>query len=265
MNSPRSPRTSVDLCSTDVGLSTRSSSYLDSYLDPAFMSPIKDPDQQRKEQWEKAAAQAQSGFNFLSLLGYGDLSGSPLSAPEEYSLHSRYLAKANSLNLSDIAEMKIIYRGGVDSEGHPVMVVVGAHFLLRCMDLERFVMFVIKEFEPIIQKPFSLVYFHSAAALQPQPDLGWMKRLQQILGRKLQRNLHAIYILHPNIGLKSAILGLQVFVDEVVWKRVIYVDRLIQLFGYVPREHLTIPDFVFQHDLEVNGGKGVIVDPRPKP
>ena len=36
------------------------------------------------------------------------------------------------------------YRGGVDSEGRPVMVVVGAHFLLRCLDMERFVLHVIK-------------------------------------------------------------------------------------------------------------------------
>lgn len=26
----------------------------------------------------------------------------------------------------------------------------------------------------------------------------------------------------------------------------VYVDRLLQLFRYVPREQLTIPDFVFQ-------------------
>jgi len=146
------------------------------------MSLIKDPDERRKEQWEKTA-QAQSGFNFVKLLGFGDLGGPPLSAAEEYSLHSRYLAKANSINLSEIAEMKIVYvlgflslafpcisslymplsqclmeqtltkpvlfsffsyRGGVDTEGHPVMVVVGAHFLLRCLDLERFVLYVIK-------------------------------------------------------------------------------------------------------------------------
>ena len=71
------------------------------------MSLIKDPDQQRKEQWEKAA-QAKGGLNCAKLLGFGDLGGPPLSAAEEYSLHSRYLAKANSLNLSEIAEMKIV-------------------------------------------------------------------------------------------------------------------------------------------------------------
>jgi len=36
------------------------------------------------------------------------------------------------------------YRGGVDSEGRPVMVVARAHFLLRCLDLERFVLYVVK-------------------------------------------------------------------------------------------------------------------------
>ncbi|KDO83078.1 hypothetical protein CISIN_1g008599mg [Citrus sinensis] len=259
-NIPKPPKAPVEPPVSDVGLIRRNSSYLDSYLDPAFMSLIKDPDQRRKEQWEKTA-QAQSGWNCAKMLGFGDLGGPPLSAAEEYSLHSRYLAKANSLNLSEIAEMKIVYRGGVDSEGRPVMVVVGAHFLLRCLDLERFVLYVVKEFEPLIQKPYSIVYFHSAASLQLQPDLGWMRRLQQVLGRKHQRNLHAIYVLHPTFHLKATIFTLQLLVDNV---KVVYVDRLLQLFRYVPREQLTIPDFVFQHDLEVNGGKGLIVDPRTK-
>lgn len=262
-SAPKPSQPSDDLPTSDVGLVRRNSSYLEAYLDPAFMSIIKDPDQRRKEQWEKAA-QAQRGWSCAKMLGFGDIGGPPLTAAEEYSLHSRYLAKANSANLSEIAEMKIVYRGGVDSEGRPVMVVVGAHFLLRCLDLERFVLYVVKEFEPIIQKPYTIVYFHSAASLQPQPDLGFMRRLQQILGRKHQRNLHAIYVLHPTFGLKAAIFALQLFVDNVVWKKVLYVDRLLQLFKYVPREQLTIPDFVFQHDLEVNGGKGLIVDPRTK-
>ncbi|KAH0695470.1 hypothetical protein KY285_022567 [Solanum tuberosum] len=258
----RISQASVDLSVSNVGL-TRSSSYLDAFLDPAFMSLIKDPDQRRREQWEKTA-QAQTSWNFFKMFGYGDVAGPPLSAAEEYSLHSRYLTKANTLNFSEIAEMKIVYRGGVDSEGRPVMVIVGAHFLLRCLDLERFIIHVVKEFEPLIQKPYSIVYFHSAATLQMQPDLGLMKRIQQILGRKHQHNLHAIYVLHPTFGLKSAVFGLQLCVDNVVWKKVVYVDRLLQLFRYVPREQLTIPDFVFQHDLEVNGGKGLIVDPRTK-
>ncbi|PAN47117.1 hypothetical protein PAHAL_9G235400 [Panicum hallii] len=256
--------TPIDLPLSDPGLALKRGSFkLDSYLDPSFMSIIKDPDMRRKEQWEKSA-QAQKGFNYARLLGYGDLGCPSLSAAEEYSLHSRYLAKANSLNLSEIAEMKIIYRGGVDIEGRAVMVVVGAHFLLRCLDLERFVLHVVKEFEPLIQKPYTIVYLHSAASLQPQPDLGFMKRLQQILGRKHQRNLHAIYILHPSLGLRTAVLAMQMFVDGEVWKKVVYVDRLVQLFKYIPREQLTMPDFVFQHDLEVNGGRGLIVDPRTK-
>jgi len=40
-------------------------------------------------------------------------------------------------------------------------------------------------------------------------------------------------------------------VDFQVWKKVVYVDRLLQLFRYVPREQLTIPDFVFQLSVYV--------------
>lgn len=72
------------------------------------MSLIKDPDLRRKEQLEKSV-QANKGFNWAKLVGFGDLGGPPLSAAEDYSLHSRHLAKANSLSLSEIAEMKIMY------------------------------------------------------------------------------------------------------------------------------------------------------------
>lgn len=254
------PQAPVDVPVSNVGLVRRNSSHLASYLDPAFMSISKDPDQRRKEQWDKNV-EVQRGWNWAKFLGFGDLAGPSLTPSEEYTLHSSYLSKAISLNLSDIADMKIVYRGGVDSEGRPVMVVVGAHFLRRCLDLERFIFYVVKEFEPLIQKPYSIIYIHSAASLQLIPDLGWMRRLQQILGRKHQRNLHALYVLHPNMHLRASILALEWFVDNVVWKKAVYVDRLLQLFRYVPRDQLTIPDFVFQHDLEVNGGKGLIVDP----
>lgn len=97
----------ISLSQTEKVFLNRSSSYLGAFLDPAFMSLIKDPDQRRREQWEKTA-QAQNSWNCFKMLGYGDLGGPALSAAEEYTLHSRYLAKANSLNLSEIAEMKIV-------------------------------------------------------------------------------------------------------------------------------------------------------------
>ncbi|KAK4371067.1 hypothetical protein RND71_010542 [Anisodus tanguticus] len=121
------------------------------------------------------------------------------------------------------------------------MVVVGAHFLLRCLDLERFIIHVVKVHDTCLLK-FDLVL--TTMGILPenrQPDLGLMKRIQQILGRKHQRNLHEIYVLHPTFGLESAIFALQLFVDNVVWKKVVCVDRLLQLFRYAPREQLTIP------------------------
>ncbi|KAG0581322.1 hypothetical protein KC19_4G242700 [Ceratodon purpureus] len=237
---------------------------IDGLVDPAFMSMTRDPDQRRKEQWEKAA-QAQAGWAWGRWLGLGGLGTPALSPTEQDSLHGRFLARANAVNLTEVAEMKILYRGGVDVDGRPIMVVVGAHFLLRCLDLERFVLYVVKEFEPVINRPYSIVYFHSAAALSVQPDLGWVKRLHQILGRRHKHNLHAIYILHPNLGLKAMVMAMSLLVEPEVWKKVVYVERLSDLFRYVPREQLTIPDFVFQHDAEVHGDKTLGYDSRTRP
>ncbi|KAI4339405.1 hypothetical protein MLD38_024352 [Melastoma candidum] len=257
---PELPQEKVDIpIAENVGLVRRTSSYLGSLLDPAFMSLIKDPDERTKEQWDKTA-RARSGWNCAKFLGFGDFGGPRLTPTEEYTLHSSYLSKALSINLSDIADMKVVYRGGVDNEGHPVMVIVGAHILLRCLELERFILYVVKEFEPLMHKPYSIVYIHSSASLPLLPDIGWIQRIQQILGQKHRRNLQALYILHPSLHLKAAVLALRLLVDNMVWSKVIYTDRLLQLFRYIPRDHLDIPDFVFQHDLEVSGGKGLLQD-----
>jgi hypothetical protein len=55
------------------------------------------------------------------------------------------------------------YRRGVDSEGCPVMVVVGAHFLLRCLDIELFVLYVVKVIKGVVTK--SIIPFFSLCQL----------------------------------------------------------------------------------------------------
>lgn len=71
------------------------------------MSMTRDPDQRRKEQWEKAA-QAQAGWAWSRYIGLGALGGPALTASEEDSLHSRFLARANAVNVTEVAEMKIV-------------------------------------------------------------------------------------------------------------------------------------------------------------
>ncbi|CAH8363690.1 unnamed protein product [Eruca vesicaria subsp. sativa] len=90
----------VERSATNLALVRRNSKHLDSYLDPTFMSLIKDPDVKRKEQWEKNA-QSQSGFSFVKVLGFGDLRGPPLSPAEEYLLHSRgHSYKKNKMRIT---------------------------------------------------------------------------------------------------------------------------------------------------------------------
>eukprot|EP00850_Spirogloea_muscicola_P006645 SM000032S12029 [mRNA] locus=s32:17033:21119:- [translate_table: standard] len=228
---------------------------IDSLTDPMFTAMIRDPDQRRKEQWEKAA-QARGDWSLPSLLGLGSIGRQQLTGVEEDSLHSRYMAKANALDFTEIAEMKILYRGGHDREGRPLLVVVGAHFLPRSLDLEQFMLYVLKVFEPVIQKPYTIVYFHSAVSMPRPPDLAWVKTLQQILGRKHRRNLHALHVVHPNLALKLLVVSMQLFVEQEVWTKVYYKDRLWDLFRVVARDQITIPDFVFQQEIEEHGSLG---------
>lgn len=80
---------------------------LDALVDPVFMAMTRDPDQRRKEQWERAA-QAQAGWGWSKWVGLGGVGAPALSFAEEDSLHARFLARANAINLTEVAEMKIM-------------------------------------------------------------------------------------------------------------------------------------------------------------
>ncbi|GJP29445.1 hypothetical protein CLOM_g16706 [Closterium sp. NIES-68] len=253
---PAASTSSAVIPAQSSGLLSLSSPLDDSLLDPAFISMAKDPDQRRVEQREHAVASAQTGWIWLWArclgLDLGDTVVSLLTAGEQLALHGRYLARAEKLDLSEVQDMRIMYRGGTDSAGRSVMVVVGAHFLVRCLDLESFIFHAVKEFEPIINRPFTIVYFHAATALPAVADFGWMKRLLNVLGPKFRTNLHTVYAVHPDVRLKGTVWGMQLLVDPLVFKKVKYVGRLLELFRHVSREQITIPEFVFMHDVEVN-------------
>lgn len=94
-------------CYRILWFSSRNDS-IDGLVDPTFMTMTRDPDLRRKEQWEKAA-QAQAGWAWGKWLGLGGIGASALTATEQDSLHGRYLARANAVNLTEVAEMKILY------------------------------------------------------------------------------------------------------------------------------------------------------------
>ncbi|MCO5575905.1 hypothetical protein L7F22_029712 [Adiantum nelumboides] len=229
----------------------RTSSRLEgSLLDSSFLCMTEDPDERREQQWERAH-QLHAGWMWSKWTGHS-------RGHIDTSFHSRFLARAKAVDLSKTAEMKIMYPGGVDHEGQQVMVVVGAHFLLRSLDLEQLLLYVVKEFEQLIKERYSIVYFHSAAALNFVPDTGWMKRIHHIMGPRHKTNLHKIYMVHPTFGLKASVLLLRLLADSQVWAKVTYVDSLSDLFRYVSQDQLTIPDFVFQHDMDLRGGSGLL-------
>ncbi|KAL6587497.1 hypothetical protein OROMI_000475 [Orobanche minor] len=81
------------------------------------------------------------------------------------------------------------------------------------------------EFEPLIQKPYTIVYFHSAASLQMCPTrFGVDEKIGANTWSETPKKspfmrILAIYVLHPTFGLKAAIFGLQMLVDNVYGRR----------------------------------------------
>mmetsp|Transcript_28393 Transcript_28393/g.54084 ORF Transcript_28393/g.54084 Transcript_28393/m.54084 type:complete len:554 (+) Transcript_28393:173-1834(+) len=172
-------------------------------------------------------------------------------------VHKEYLAKASRVDVTDIGECKVLFKCGLDFEKRPVVVMVGAHLdpIARCNDLERFLVFAVKELQEVCQSTYSIVYFHAEANATGALELGFVRKLHAALGPQHKDHLKALYVVHPTFALKAATATLGAFgagLSKRVWKKAVYVDRLDTLFQYIPAHQLHIPDFVSDFDRNLD-------------
>ena len=61
--------------------------------------------------------------------------------------------------------------------------------------------------------------------------MGFFKSLVSAMGAS-KRNLKAIYVVHPTVGLKAWMLAVQVRVDSGIFSRVVYLNKASDLKKY---------------------------------
>eukprot|EP00163_Fabomonas_tropica_P023666 TRINITY_DN41061_c0_g1_i1.p1 TRINITY_DN41061_c0_g1~~TRINITY_DN41061_c0_g1_i1.p1 ORF type:complete len:137 (-),score=44.77 TRINITY_DN41061_c0_g1_i1:64-435(-) len=105
----------------------------------------------------------------------------------------------------------------------------------------------------VVTQDYTLVYVHTNMSSDNQPAFAWLKKVYGIFNRKYKKNLKALYIIHPTMWLKLAFWFLTPFLSKKFWKKLVYVPKLFDLFNYLDRNQVDIPDAVFEHDAKENG------------
>eukprot|EP01121_Diplochlamys_sp_Union-15-3_P019750 TRINITY_DN7516_c0_g1_i2.p1 TRINITY_DN7516_c0_g1~~TRINITY_DN7516_c0_g1_i2.p1 ORF type:complete len:591 (+),score=109.18 TRINITY_DN7516_c0_g1_i2:233-1774(+) len=169
-------------------------------------------------------------------------------------LYKQYLAKARTIDLSEIARLNLLFQSGVDSTGRPIMMFVASRLPENNPEqLEKVFLYIIKLMDSIANKEYIVVYLHTGMANKSKPAFSWLKRMWNVVDAKYGKNLRCFYVLHPTFWLKLVQAFLSKFSSSEFWSKVRYVNRLIDLYEHLDHDQLKIPDDVYKYDHTVHG------------
>ncbi|XWS24556.1 hypothetical protein CRYUN_Cryun28dG0112900 [Craigia yunnanensis] len=102
-------------------------------------------------------------------------------------------------------------------------------------------------------KPFSVVYVHTDVQMSENfPGISVLRSIYDAIPINVKDNLEAVYFLHPGLQARLflATFG-RLFFNGGLYSKLKYVSRLEFLWDHVRRMEMEIPEFVHDHDEEL--------------
>eukprot|EP01120_Amphizonella_sp_Union-15-10_P011222 TRINITY_DN4706_c0_g1_i2.p1 TRINITY_DN4706_c0_g1~~TRINITY_DN4706_c0_g1_i2.p1 ORF type:complete len:562 (+),score=95.43 TRINITY_DN4706_c0_g1_i2:42-1727(+) len=166
----------------------------------------------------------------------------PSNRSHQIKSYEYYMAKAGTDDLNDIKEHNILYEAGRDFANRPIVVLIGAHFPLKTLDLDRVLAYCIKLMDPIVEQEYIMVYIHTNLSAENKPSLGWLKKLYSILGRKYKKNMKQLYLVQPSFWLRTFLACFKPFLSSKFWSKIKYITDIKQLGKYMSIQQLELPE-----------------------
>ncbi|XP_043712109.1 ganglioside-induced differentiation-associated protein 2 [Telopea speciosissima] len=143
---------------------------------------------------------------------------------------------------------------GRDKRGRKILRIVGKFFPARVASSEALKKYLEEKIFPQLEgRPFSVVYVHTNVQRNENfPGISTLRSIYEAIPINVKENLEAVYFVHP--GLQSrlflATVGRFLFTGGLYGK-LKYVSRLEFLWEHVRRNDIEIPEFVYDHDEEL--------------
>ncbi|XP_073524837.1 ganglioside-induced differentiation-associated protein 2 [Phyllobates terribilis] len=182
----------------------------------------------------------------------GQMSGAALQKQHQRN-YNRWLSRARTEDLSDIAALKALYQSGVDTCGRSVIVIVGRNIPVLLIDMEKALLYFIHMMDHVAAKEYVLVYFHTLTGEHNHLDSDFLKNVYDVVDAKYKKNLKALYFVHPTFRSKVSSWFFTTFTVSGLKDKVQHVESLHQLFTAISPDQIEIPPFVLDYDARENG------------
>jgi len=172
---------------------------------------------------------------------------------EQQRRYERWLKRAKADDLSSVSQLRCLYQSGFDRYNRPVLVFISKFFKQYMVDPDKAAMYLIREMDNIVSKEYVVVYVHTAADKDNQPETSFIKDIINLIDARYRNNLRAFYILHPTFWFKFGTWFLTTFQISGLKDKVHNIPGLEYLYSRIPADQLDLPQFVHDYDLRFNG------------
>jgi O-acetyl-ADP-ribose deacetylase (regulator of RNase III) len=172
-------------------------------------------------------------------------------------LQYAYFLQAQKTDFTDVSSRQIFYQSGTDERGRPIMIFVASRMPENENEMENVFLYIIKVMEETIAKntEYYAIYIHTNTSGKSKPSFSWLKRLYNIMNDRYGKQLKTFYVLHPTFWLKlvETVVSSLFAANSEVFRKIVYIDRLADLYNVFDPTQLRFPNEVIQYDEKING------------
>uniref|UniRef100_A0A2N9HVR9 CRAL-TRIO domain-containing protein n=1 Tax=Fagus sylvatica TaxID=28930 RepID=A0A2N9HVR9_FAGSY len=153
-----------------------------------------------------------------------------------------------------IEKLEIFKIKGKEKRGHKLLRIIGKFFPGRSVSVEIVKKYLEEKIYPKLkEKPFSVVYVHTGVQRSENfPGISALRSIYEGIPIEVKENLEAVYFVHPGLQARLflATFGRFLF-SGGLYGKLKYVNRLDLLWEHVRRNEIEIPEFVNDHDEDL--------------
>ncbi|KAD3640676.1 hypothetical protein R6Q59_003373 [Mikania micrantha] len=152
-----------------------------------------------------------------------------------------------------IKKLNVFKIKGRDKRGRKILRIIGKYFPARDLSVDVLNLYLEKKIFPKLQRPFAVVYIHTEVCKSENfPGISVLRSLYDSIPITVKQNLETVYFVHPDLQsrLFFATFGRFIFTGGLYGK-LKYVSRLDYLWDHVQRNKIDIPEFVRDHDEDL--------------
>eukprot|EP00039_Didymoeca_costata_P007155 m.96824 g.96824 ORF g.96824 m.96824 type:complete len:520 (+) comp13568_c0_seq1:233-1792(+) len=178
--------------------------------------------------------------------------------------YQRWLQRARSEDLAEIASLNILRVDGVDNYGRRIVTFIGRNCPKK-LDHDKALCYFVNAMDAIVNKDYVIIYYQTLCTSKNNLDSALLRRLHETVDERYSKNLQHIYVVHPSFWSKAVAWFLTTFTMTDLKKKIKHVSMVRDLFSreLLDPDQLDVPDFVIEYDKKVN--KDAYMKPSTEP